>query len=69
MQGIEFRDVFGEPDTKTRDATLVALKNGGILTIACGHPAINPTIRFLPPYIIEKEHIDMLADCLRSAFL
>ena len=68
MQGIEFRHFDDTPDPKTRDITLRVMKKRGMLTIPCGHSSINPTIRLLPPYIIQKEHIDQLTSCLHETF-
>ncbi|MEK7636289.1 MAG: aspartate aminotransferase family protein [Patescibacteria group bacterium] len=68
MQGIEFRNFDDTPDPKTREIVLRAMKNWGILTIPCGHSSINPTIRLLPPYLIQKEHIDKLINCLCEIF-
>lgn len=65
MQGIEFTNGFGEyTPVIWRDTVLMELKKHGILTLGCGHPELNPTIRFLPPLTIEKKDIDELVEAL-----
>jgi 4-aminobutyrate aminotransferase-like enzyme len=68
MRGIEFRTSDDEPDPESRDKTLLMLLKKGIKTLPCGHAYVNPTIRLLPPYIIQKKHIDELNDALLDCF-
>lgn len=65
MQGIEFLNESEKSlATNLRNHVLSQLKRRGILTLGCGHPDINPTIRFLPPLTIQKKDIDELAEAL-----
>ena len=56
-------------DHETRDKVLVNLAKNGILTHGAGLNAINPTIRFTPPYITTKEDIDEMITALKKSIL
>lgn len=66
MRGFCFRDgrkTLPELRDKVGDEMF---KNGVIFTGA-GHEAINPTLVFTPPLIIEKKHIDEFAGALQKS--
>ena len=69
MQGLEFKEVRKGADHETRDKVLVNLAKNGILTHGAGLNAINPTIRFTPPYITTKEDIDEMITALKKSIL
>ena len=54
MQGMELKTPVGE-------VTAVALEKGLILMSAGGN-----TIRFVPPLVIEKTHVDEMIDILKA---
>lgn len=71
--GIEFRrvDVAHEryaPNSKFRNVVLGCLQRNGIVTLPAGNPAINPTIRFMPPLTITRKEIEEFGLRLRAAF-
>ncbi|MBR6019505.1 MAG: aspartate aminotransferase family protein [Lachnospiraceae bacterium] len=55
MQGLQFNAAPGE-------VVKAAMKHGVILIAAA-----SDTVRFLPPLIVEKKHIDEMAEALRAA--
>jgi acetylornithine/LysW-gamma-L-lysine aminotransferase len=56
--------MIGLEVTCSRDAVLKALQKERVLAI----PAGDSVVRFLPPYILEKSHVDMLIEKLESIF-
>ena len=66
MQGIEFRTGSGTPHPTWRNEVFRDLRKKGIFTLPCGSDEKNPTIRFTPPYIIEKGHIDFVLESLKK---
>ncbi len=57
MIGIEVTDKRNEILKKLQDEKILAV------------PAADNVIRFLPPYILEKEHVDMAVDALKNIFM
>ncbi|MCR4839389.1 MAG: aspartate aminotransferase family protein [Eubacterium sp.] len=58
MQGLEFA-----PEVKAADIVKRAHEKGLVLITAGGN-----VIRFIPPLVIEKEHVDKMAGILRECF-
>ena len=58
MQGLEFSE-----EKQAGQIVSKALSNGLIL-ISAG----NNVLRFVPPLVIEKEHVDMMTEKLRASF-
>jgi acetylornithine/N-succinyldiaminopimelate aminotransferase len=58
MQGLEF-----SPEKPVGEIVTKALSNGLIL-ISAG----NNVLRFVPPLVIENEHVDLMAERLRASF-
>lgn len=57
MRGFCFR-TEKKPLPKLRDAVSVEMFKEGVIFTGAGHPAINPTLIFTPPFIIQKNHVD-----------
>lgn len=57
MQAIEIADRAGRPFPQLRDAIIDEALKRGLILAGCGHDDINPTVRLLPPLIIQEEHI------------
>lgn len=70
MTGIEFQKAsfISEPDTERRDKFISLAFDEGLLLIGCGHPNINPTVRFLPPLCIDKSTMDLALGTIKRAF-
>ena len=58
MQGLEF-----SPEVKAADIVKRAHEKGLVLITAGGN-----VIRFIPPLVIEKEHVDKMIEILRECF-
>ena len=58
MQGLEFTE-----EVKAADVVKKAHENGLVLITAGSN-----VIRFIPPLIIEKEHVDQMVEILKKCF-
>jgi len=69
MQGIEIvKDrMTKRPNPKLRDEIIKQALIRGLNLIGSGNALINPTIRFLPPLVINKEQIDEAIEILDEA--
>jgi 4-aminobutyrate aminotransferase len=56
MLATEFVTPAGEPDAKTAKALRNACQEEGLLLLTCG--AYGNVIRWIPPLIVEEEHLD-----------
>ncbi|MEK7082336.1 MAG: aminotransferase class III-fold pyridoxal phosphate-dependent enzyme [Patescibacteria group bacterium] len=66
MRGFCFR-AGKKPLPKLRDAVGAEMFKEGVIFTGAGHEAINPTLIFTPPLIIEKTHIDEFAAALEPS--
>ena len=55
------------PRRRNRDAVGAEMFKEGVIFTGAGHEAINPTLIFTPPLIIEKTHIDEFAAALEPS--
>lgn len=69
MQGIEIVKDFitKTPFPELRDKIIKEALYRGLNLIGCGNALRNPTIRFLPPLVINKEQIDEAMEILSEA--
>jgi 4-aminobutyrate aminotransferase len=56
MVGVEFTDTEGHPDKATAKAVLAECVSHHLLLLICGYG--EHVLRWVPPLIVNKEHID-----------